>query len=482
MRASWWIVKPPFKHQHLMPDTHANENARSVDERDGARRVLLVADGDGGGSVRERLATFGMEVGRASSVDAPEAVGEFSPSLVLVAFGERDDESRLITLARRLRAAPETFALPIIFLFRTDERSLRSAALHIGVDDYFACDSRPEELRARLESVLWRAEAGRRAAPVVGEQRIEIDNFIFLLDSVGEDAKRGLSGAISLMESPGDDIDVDGRALVAAHGFLKLNLRRVDAVAFYGPRTLLVYLPHRDARAARDEISRLRREFLEGEVGRELIAGVTSFPSGGGEIEKLIEQAEVALAAVREGNSNQPVIVYEDAAASSSSRADARAQATDERRAAFAPRGEAAVREPHAQRQRARRLMLAISNAERMAQINLLMRSEGYEVRAAFDAQHALNLLRIDRPDLLLVDYELNGMNGIEMFERLKKQSGERNAPPTILMLPGGRGELSGVATAAGVRGLVELPYDPVELLDSLREVGDSDSGGSNRG
>jgi len=39
-----------------------------------------------------------------------------------------------------------------------------------------------------------------------------------------------------------------------------------------------------------------------------------------------------------------------------------------------------------------RRVMLVVSDGERMAQINLLMRSAAYEVRAAFDGQHALNL------------------------------------------------------------------------------------------
>lgn len=476
-----------------MPDTHANEISGTVDER--TRRVLIVADGDGGASVvRERLAAFGLEVGRTSPGDALDAVEEFSPSLVVVAFDEREGESALVTVARRLRATPDTYSLPVVFLFRTDERTLRSAALHIGVDDYFARDVAPEELRARLESVLWRAEAGRRAAHAGDERRIEIDNFIFLLDSVAEDLKRGLKGALSLVESPGDD----GRALAAAYGFLKLNLRRVDAVAFYGPRTLLVYLPHRDARAGREELSRLRQEFVAGGGGRELIAGVTAFSSGGAEIENLIERAEVALEAAREGNSKHPVHVYEEtsaaAATPSSSATVGASRATDERRAstaldekiastALAPEGRDVKPAPHSQsqhRQRARRLMLTISDAERMAQVNLLLRSAGYEVLAAFDAQHALNLLRIDRPDLLLVDYDLNGMNGVEMFRRLKRETGERGAPPTVLMLPGGRAGILEEAAEAGVGRLVELPYDPVELLDTLREADDADRGDAN--
>jgi DNA-binding response OmpR family regulator len=115
--------------------------------------------------------------------------------------------------------------------------------------------------------------------------------------------------------------------------------------------------------------------------------------------------------------------------------------------------------------------MLVVADAARMAQVNLLMRSAAYEVRAAFDGQHALNLLRIDRPDALVVDYELPGFDGVEMLRRLAKQSRAGDLPPTLLLLPSGREELRAEALAAGARGVVGVPYDGVELLERLREL-----------
>jgi DNA-binding response OmpR family regulator len=116
--------------------------------------------------------------------------------------------------------------------------------------------------------------------------------------------------------------------------------------------------------------------------------------------------------------------------------------------------------------------MLVVSDSARMAQVNLLLRSEGFEVRAAFDGQHALNLLRIDSPDILLVDYELKEMDGVEMLRRLSKQSRAGQSPPALMLVPAGREDVRGEAAAAGARAFVELPYDPVELLDALRDFG----------
>lgn len=120
---------------------------------------------------------------------------------------------------------------------------------------------------------------------------------------------------------------------------------------------------------------------------------------------------------------------------------------------------------------KARRVMLVVSDAERMAQVNLLMRSAAYEVRAAFDGQHALNLLRIDRPDALVVDYELPGFDGVEMLRRLAKQSRAGEEPPALLLLPSSREGLRAEALAAGARGVITTPYDAVELLERLREL-----------
>jgi DNA-binding response OmpR family regulator len=493
-----------------MTEPDDDERPTNDDARAASRRALLVADdGASADELRGSLSAAGLEVEVAGAEEAARRAAETAPSVVLIAFGAREGEGRLITLARRLRAAPETFALPVVFLFRADERTLRSAALRVGADDYFAQSAPREETRARLESLFWRVEAGRRNAPAVAEQRDEIDNFIFLLDAVAADARLGLTGALALVETRGgtDSAEATERTLRAAHGFLKLNLRRVDAAAFYGPATLLVYLPGADSTAARAALATLREEFLSATPGGRLFVGLSSFSEGGAEVEQLVEQAEAALARGREENSGGGIFVYGSeetttgATRLTASETARRAAGVDlSGRAAESSSGlfgsEAGVMKSGAQagdgRGRApgvaasqafgrrasgktRRLMLVVSDAARMAQVNLLLRSEGFEVRAAFDAVHALNLLRIDRPDLLLVDYELQGLDGAEMLRRLAKQSGAGPTPPALVLVPAGREDLRREAREAGARRTVDLPYDPVELLDALRDLGEEE-------
>jgi len=119
-----------------------------------------------------------------------------------------------------------------------------------------------------------------------------------------------------------------------------------------------------------------------------------------------------------------------------------------------------------------RRLLLTVSDAARMAQLNSLIRSAGYEARAAFDGQQALDLLRIERPDLLVLDYELQGIDGFETIRRLRKQNGGRLTLPVVLLLSEAHESVRQEAVALGARGIVSMPYDPTDLLDSVRSAG----------
>lgn len=504
-----------------MTDSIDSETSSSAEPTRSPRRALLVADeGADASALSERLAAAGLKVETASIEEAARRAAESAPSVVVLAFGNREGEGRLISLARRMRAEPASFALPVVFIFRDDGRTLRSAAGHVGADDYFSRETPAEELCARLEALFWRVEAGRRNAPALADQRGEIDNFIFLLDSVGADVRRGATGSVALLEVEDEGVAVGtqsareaqrARSIRAAHSFLKLNLRRLDAVAFYGPATLLVYLPNADASAARSTLARLCEEFNASPEAPRLYAGLSTFPSQGSEVEVLVEQAEAALKRTREPNSQARVVVYGEespqvsppdterraasllgstsTATASTSTQSATGEHESPREQAQAMVGEsksshasgaqgdggAGVSRARASgdgRARAKHLMLVVSDAARMAQVNLLLRSEGFEVRAAFDGQHALNLLRIDRPDLLVVDYELREMDGVEMLRRLAKQSRAGQLPPALLLVPEGREDVRGEALAAGARSLVELPYDPVELLDALRDFG----------
>ncbi len=489
-----------------------------------------------------RLAQSGYQTLTATSEGAGRAINEFGPDVIIFEITHKAAgvENDLLGLARRLRAEPATYALPLVFLYQEDERSIRNSALNLGADDYFALSTPPAEMLARLDALFWRTEAGRRAASVAGDRRLEIDNFMLMLDSVREDLHAGAAGTLALVyavarrEGGVLNRSARDRTLAEAHGFLKLNLRRVDAVAFYGPTTLLLYLPRIKASGAAAMLSRLRGEFMDECPDAAIAIGLASFPDDSSDVEGLIEKADAAAETARTGPAARRVVASTAKEASmapslatpqkptpelpvsgdverhtvrQSSRADdvsadvrgaggklkagvsnvaaesttvpgtgsaMRSTGTDAQHAA----SEAAAHERERRASGAimpRRLLLTISDSARMVQINSLIRSAGYEARAAFDGQQALDLLRIERPDLLLIDYELHGIDGLEMLRRLRKQSGGRAVLPAVLLLPPENEKVRAEALELGARCVVSMPYDPVQLLTSLRTAGNDE-------
>ena len=57
-----------------------------------------------------------------------------------------------------------------------------------------------------------------------------------------------------------------------------------------------------------------------------------------------------------------------------------------------------------------------------------LLRAHGYEVREATTALEALEMLEKERPDLIVMDIQLPGMDGLEVYPETKGSS----QPPLI--------------------------------------------------
>jgi DNA-binding response OmpR family regulator len=532
----------------------------------------------------QQLAVSGYESYSARTETARQAISEFAPDVAIIEIHE-GGEQEAVALTRRLRNEPGSYALPLVFAWMRDDPATRNAALNIGVDDYFALSLPFSDVLVRLDSLFWRIEAGRRTVAVAGNQRLEIDNFMLMLDNVREDTESGRRGAIAVINAARQDknqplskSDRD-RVLSAAHGFLKLYLRRIDSIAFYGPTTLLVYMPRLDSREAREALNKLHRDFSAENPQSAINVGLAAFPEHGTDVESLIEKAEdeaskdgAAASTAPQPNSREEqatLHVVEEATPQAPIKPVAAAEAAPPRREAepvetapvaetfeeYAERiirkaptnieparvekkAEAPETEKRAPAQRAqpeksrpekfishvvrekrvddaldavaapppvrrgstqtngaeavraseaaarererrargtimpRRLLLTVSDAARMAQLNSLIRSAGYEARAAFGGQQALDLLRIERPDLLLLDFELQGIDGLETLRRLRKQNGGRLTLPVVLLLPENSEAVRLEALALGTRGIVNMPYDPVDLLDTVRAAG----------
>jgi CheY-like chemotaxis protein len=100
---------------------------------------------------------------------------------------------------------------------------------------------------------------------------------------------------------------------------------------------------------------------------------------------------------------------------------------------------------------------------------DILLRKEGYKVHAISDAEQALNLLASLHPDMMLVDIQLPGMNGLELTKRIKQDSRTRDIVVVALTACAMKGD-DDRAFKAGCDGYITKPIETLTLASKVRE------------
>lgn len=98
------------------------------------------------------------------------------------------------------------------------------------------------------------------------------------------------------------------------------------------------------------------------------------------------------------------------------------------------------------------------------------LEKEGYEVSVASDGEKALTMIAERQPDILLCDWMMPEVSGIEVCRRLRAQTTTRNLP--IIMLTARSEEsdrIRGLDT--GADDYISKPFSMVELIARVRAV-----------
>jgi two-component system cell cycle response regulator DivK len=113
------------------------------------------------------------------------------------------------------------------------------------------------------------------------------------------------------------------------------------------------------------------------------------------------------------------------------------------------------------------RVLVIEDNATNMTLAVFLLQSAGHTALSATDAEAGLTLAREARPDLILMDIQLPGMDGLEATALLKKDEATRAIPVIALTALAMKGDEARIR-AAGCDGYIAKP---MRYLDFLKTV-----------
>jgi len=116
-----------------------------------------------------------------------------------------------------------------------------------------------------------------------------------------------------------------------------------------------------------------------------------------------------------------------------------------------------------------KRIMVVEDQEDNRQILRDLLGNNGYELIEAWDGEAALTTLASQRPDLILMDIQLPGIDGYEVTRRIKADLDLRAIPIIAVTSYALSGDAE-KAFEAGCDAYVTKPYSPRQLLAKVRE------------
>lgn len=113
------------------------------------------------------------------------------------------------------------------------------------------------------------------------------------------------------------------------------------------------------------------------------------------------------------------------------------------------------------------RVLIVEDNPANMTLAVFLLQSAGYSVLSATDAEAGLTLARDEQPELILMDIQLPGMDGLQATALLKRDNATRAIPVIALTALAMKGDEARIR-AAGCDGYIAKPLDYKEFLATI--------------
>ena len=110
--------------------------------------------------------------------------------------------------------------------------------------------------------------------------------------------------------------------------------------------------------------------------------------------------------------------------------------------------------------------------------VSLKLRNAGYRVVTAQDGQEALDAARQERPHLLITDYHMPQLSGLELCRKLKQDPSLPHIPVIMLTARGYHLEPQDTEQS-GILRMLSKPFSPRQLLVTVNEVLEGTGGGS---
>jgi len=102
--------------------------------------------------------------------------------------------------------------------------------------------------------------------------------------------------------------------------------------------------------------------------------------------------------------------------------------------------------------------------------VAIKLRNNGYEVISASNGAEAFELACRENPDIVVTDYQMPLMTGIELIEKMRADDRTKSTP-VILLTARSFAITQEMQESLGVSNCLSKPFSPKELLKTIQDI-----------
>jgi len=96
---------------------------------------------------------------------------------------------------------------------------------------------------------------------------------------------------------------------------------------------------------------------------------------------------------------------------------------------------------------------------------------EGFETILAGDGEQGLEMIKKEKPNLILLDIMMPKMNGLQVLEKIKLDPETKAIPVVMLTNLAGQQDAETALTKGAVKYIVKSEYDPKQVTNMVKEI-----------
>jgi DNA-binding response OmpR family regulator len=115
-----------------------------------------------------------------------------------------------------------------------------------------------------------------------------------------------------------------------------------------------------------------------------------------------------------------------------------------------------------------KRILIVDDNQELRSLIRMTLEFNDYEIHEAEDGPHAMRLINVVKPDVVILDIMMPGeFDGLEVCKRVKSDAATADTKIILLSAMGQKKDVD-LGLEAGANSYLTKPFSPLTLLDEV--------------